>query len=251
MSRFALALMAATLTTACAATPFPAVAQSATPGSIMMPPTSTIQPETTLTLSGRGSVAREPDIATISLGVQIEAETASAAMTQQAERMNAVFAAVRAAGVADRDMQTSNLTLNPVYDYPNNQRPRLRAYNASNQIMIKVRDLKNLGKALDAVVKAGGNSINGVDFGIDKPESYQDEARIAAVKDATSRAELYAKAAGYRVKRIVTISENEFYAPQPMPMAIMARNADAEATPVAGGEVSLTATVSVTFELTR
>lgn len=251
MTRFALALMAATLMTACAAAPFPAAAQSPPVGAFTMPPTSTIQPETTITLNGRGSVAREPDIATISLGVQIEAETASAAMTQQAERMNAVFAAVRAAGVADRDMQTSNLTLNPVYDYPNNQRPRLRAYNASNQIMIKVRDLKNLGKALDAVVKAGGNTINGVDFGIDKPEAYQDEARIAAVKDATSRAELYAKAAGYRVKRIVTISENEYYPPQPVPM-MMARNMDAaEATPVAGGEVSLTATVSVTFELMK
>ena len=188
----------------------------------------------------------------ISLGVQVEAKTAAEAMQQQADKMNGVFAAVKAAGIADRDMQTGQLSLNPVYEYPNNARPRLTGYQATNTINIKVRDLKNLGKTLDAVVKGGGNTINGISFAVDQPEKHQNDARIAAIKDAAAKAELYARAVGYKVKRIVTVSENEYYAPQPQPM-MMARMANdaAESTPIAAGEVSLTATVSVTFELTK
>ena len=217
-----------------------------------MPPMSSIQPETTITLNGKGTVDHAPDIAMITVGVSVEAETASAAMSQQTTKMNGVFNAVKAAGIADRDMQTSNLSLNPVYDYPERQQPRIRGYNASNQITIKVRDLKNLGRTLDAVVKGGGNTIHGISFSIDKPESYQNEARVMAIKDAAAKAELYAQAVGYKVKRIVTVSEMDFF-PQPVPMMarMQMQDAAAEATPVAAGEVSLTQTVSVTFELTK
>lgn len=251
MKSLGFALLAATAMAGCASAP--ATAQTPPPGGMMhMAPMSSIQPETTITLNGRGSVDHAPDIAMISVGVQVEAETASLAMSQQTTKMNGVFAAVKAAGIADRDMQTSTLSLNPVYDYPANQRPRLTGYNASNQIAIKVRDLKNLGRTLDAVVKGGGNTINGVSFSIDKPESFQNEARVAAIKDAAAKAELYASAVGYKVKRIVTVSEQEYY-PQPVPMmARMQVNQDAaESTPVAAGEVSLTQNVNVTFELTK
>ncbi len=252
MKSLGFALLAATAMAGCASAPA-AMAQTPPPGGMMhMAPMSSIQPETTITLNGRGSVDHAPDIAMISVGVQVEAETASLAMSQQTTKMNGVFAAVKAAGIADRDMQTSTLSLNPVYDYPQNQKPRLRGYNASNQLAIKVRDLKNLGKTLDAVVKGGGNTINGVSFSIDKPESFQNEARVAAIKDAAAKAELYASAVGYKVKRIVTVSEQEYY-PQPVPMVarMMNQDAAAESTPVAAGEVSLTQNVNVTFELTK
>ena len=213
---------------------------------------STIQPETTITLTGKGTVDHAPDIAMISVGVQVEAKTAAEAMQQQAEKMNGVFAAVKAAGIADRDMQTGQLSLNPVYEYPNNARPRLTGYQASNTIGIKVRKLDTLGKTLDAVVKGGGNTINGVSFSIDQPDQFQNEARMEAIKDAAAKAELYAKAVGYKVKRIVTISEQEYF-PQPVPMMMQMRQKDmaAEATPIAAGEVSLTQTVNVVFELTK
>jgi len=252
MKSLGFALLAATAMAGCTSAPA-AMAQTPPPGGMMhMAPMSSIQPETTITLNGRGSVDHAPDIAMISVGVQVEAETASLAMSQQTTKMNGVFAAVKAAGIADRDMQTSTLSLNPVYDYPQNQKPRLRGYNASNQLAIKVRDLKNLGKTLDAVVKGGGNTINGVSFSIDKPESFQNEARVAAIKDAAAKAELYANAVGYKVKRIVTVSEQEYY-PQPVPMVarMMNQDAAAESTPVAAGEVSLTQNVNVTFELTK
>ena len=114
-------------------------------------------------------------------------------------------------------------------------------------------DLRNTAASQLVTFRIGPvPTINGVSFGIDKPESFQDEARVEAIKDAVARADLYAKAVGYKVKRIVTVSESEYYAPQPQPM-MMARMANdaAESTPIAAGEVSLTATVSVTFELTK
>jgi uncharacterized protein YggE len=249
MKRLVASLLAATAIAACAGAPA-AIAQTPPPGG--MPPMSSIQPETTITLNGKGSVDRAPDIAMITVGVSVEAPTASAAMADQTAKMNGVFNAVKAAGIADRDMQTSNLSLNPVYDYPERQQPKLRGYNASNQITIKVRDLKNLGKTLDAVVKGGGNTIHGIQFSVDKPEATQNEARVAAIRDAAAKAELYAQAVGYRVKRIVTVNELDYGPRPPMPMMARMQMQDAaESTPVAPGEVSLEQQVSVTFELTR
>ncbi len=250
MNRLAPALFAATALAGCATAPM-AMAQPPAMEHPMMPPASTIQPQTTITLTGHGSIKQAPDVAVISVGVQVEAKTAADAMSQQATQMNGVFAAVKAAGIADRDMQTGNLSLNPVYEYPNNARPRLTGYQAANSITIKVRDLKNLGKTLDAVVKGGGNTINGISFSVDKPEQFQNDARVEAIKDAAAKAELYAKAVGYKVARIVTISEYD-YAPQP-PMPVMMRMQDmaAEATPIAAGEVALTQTVNVVFELVK
>ena len=212
---------------------------------------SSIQPETTITLMGRGSIEQPPDVAMINVGVQVEAKTAAEAMARQATNMNGVFAAVKAAGIADRDMQTGNMSLNPVYEYPNNARPRLTGYQASNSITIKVRKLDTLGKTLDAVVKGGGNTINGISFSVDQPDNFQNEARVEAIKDAAAKAELYAQAVGYKVKRIVTISEQEFYPQPPMPVMMRMQDMAAEATPIAAGEVSLVQTVNVVFELTK
>ena len=212
---------------------------------------SSIQPETTITLMGRGSIEQPPDVAMINLGVQVEAKTAAEAMAQQATNMNGVFAAVKAAGIADRDMLTGDMSLNPAYEYPNNARPHLTGYQASNSITIKVRKLDTLGKTLDAVVKGGGNTINGISFSVDQPDKFQNEARVEAIKDAAAKAELYAKAVGYKVKRIVTISEQEFYPQPPMPVMMRMQDMAAASTPIAAGEVSLVQTVNVVFELTK
>jgi len=221
-------------------------------GGMGMAPTSAIQPETTISLSGRGTVLRAPDIATVSVGVSVEAKTAAEAMQQQASRMAGVFAAVRAAGIAERDMQTGSVSLNPVYEYPDNARPRLTGYQASNVITLKVRKLDTLGRTLDAVVKGGGNTINGVSFSIDDAESLRNEARTRAIRDAAAKAELYAAAVGYKVRRIVTISEQGDYSP-PSPLMAM-RMEDAGAAPetqIAAGDVALEQTVSFVFELGR
>jgi uncharacterized protein YggE len=250
MTRLAPTLLAITALAGCATAPI-AMAQPPMPQPPGMPAMSSIQPETTITLMGRGSIEQAPDVAMINVGVQVEAKTAADAMAQQATNMNGVFAAVKAAGIADRDMQTGNMSLNPVYEYPNNARPRLTGYQASNSITIKVRKLDTLGKTLDAVVKGGGNTINGISFSVDQPEKFQNDARVEAIKDAAAKAELYAQAVGYKVKRIVTISEQEFYPQPPMPVMMRMQDMAAEATPIAAGEVSLVQTVNVVFELTK
>jgi uncharacterized protein YggE len=200
---------------------------------------------------GRGSIEQPPDVAMINVGVQVEAKTAAEARAQQATNMNGVFAAVKAAGIADRDMLTGDMSLNPAYEYPNNARPHLTGYQASNSITIKVRKLDTLGKTLDAVVKGGGNTINGISFSVDQPDKFQNEARVEAIKDAAAKAELYAMAVGYKVKRIVTISEQEFYPQPPMPVMMRMQDMAAASTPIAAGEVSLVQTVNVVFVLTK
>ncbi|MGB3626467.1 MAG: SIMPL domain-containing protein [Henriciella sp.] len=214
---------------------------------------NSIQPETTLSISASGEVSRTPDIATITAGVQTEAETASEAMSQNAARMDGVYAALRSAGVAERDMQTSNLSLQPRYNYSNRDGspPKVTGYTASNQLNVKVRDLDNLGETMDAIVAQGGNTISGLQFGLDDPSEARDEARREAIQKAVERASLYAEATGYRVARIVTISENASGGNMPMPMmAVRNESADAS-TQVSSGEVGYSVDVNVTFELRK
>ena len=207
---------------------------------------------TLLNVSAQAEAKRVPDIATLSTGVVTQAADANAAMRANAEQMNKVVAAIKAAGIADRDIQTSGVNLNPQYHYTENQPPRITGYQASNTVNITVRDIGKLGKILDALVAVGANQINGPSFDIDdkkKDEGY-DEARRAAVEKAQARAEMYAKTLGVRVRRIVSISEGSgFRPPMPMPMMAMAKMDRAESTPISPGESTLSVNLDVMFEL--
>lgn len=215
---------------------------------------NSIQPETTLSISATGEVNRTPDIAFLTAGVQTEAKTAAQAMKDNSSAMNGVFSALKSAGIAERDMQTSNFSLQPRYDYSSrvsgNNTQKLVGYTASNQLSVRVRDLDNLGETMDALVEAGGNTFSGLRFALDDDRAAKDEARQIAIRDAIARAELYAGASGYKVARIVTISESGGYQPQPMQMA-RARVMSDESTPIASGEVGYSITVNVQFELRR
>lgn len=231
--------------------PTPTVTPNAEPIETNHP--NSIQPETTLSISAEGSVQREPDIAFLNAGVQTKGETAEAAMSANASAMNGVFEALAAADIDRRDMQTSNFSLQPQYDYSNRQSgepPRLTGYQASNQLTVKVRDLDTLGETMDALVGAGGNTFSGLRFALEDDRSAMNAARDLAMKEAISRAELYAAASGYELARVVTISESGGFRPQPM--AAMAQSRSLEnATPIASGEVGYSVTVNVTFELRK
>lgn len=212
---------------------------------------------TLLTVSADGRSTRAPDLALFSAGVTTQGKTAAEALTANSADMNRVIAALRKAGIADKDIQTSNLSINPVYGQPTFgpngqviQEPRIIGYQANNQVQVKQRDLKNFGRVLDALVAAGANQVNGPNFMIENADAALDEARVAAMKKARARAELYARAAGLRVARIVSISEGGGYAP-PMPMVFAKAEmaADAAPTPVAPGQVESQVSVSVLFEL--
>jgi uncharacterized protein YggE len=213
---------------------------------------------TTLTLSSYGETRAAPDQATISMGVTTQAPTAAAALAANRNRMTAVISAIRAQGVAERDIQTSGLNVNPQYTYPNRTSsnpgaPRITGYEVSNQVTVLVRDLSKLGPAVDAVVGSGANQINGVSFGLQNADARADEARRQAVANVTRKAGLYAQAAGLRVVRLVNLSESGGYTPRPpvMMMREMAQSADAASTPVQPGEVGVRVDVTAVYELGR
>ena len=219
----------------------------------MNPHPNSIQPETTLSISAEGSVEAEPDLAYITTGVRTEAKTAAEALSENATRMNALFDVLEEAGIAERDIQTSNFSLNPKYDYPERRAPRLVGFEVSNQVTVRVRDLDELGGILDTVVEAGGNAFGGLSFAVEDDSDLRDEARKLAMKNAVARAKLYADAADYKIARIVTISEGGSYSPQPMKMQARMQMDMAESapSPVAGGELSFRASVNVVFELEK
>lgn len=205
---------------------------------------------TILQVSAQGETTAKPDMATINVGVMTEAATAEAAMSQNATQMNAVIAALKRTGIAEKDIQTSNVSLNPQYQYNNNEPPKLTGYQAQNTVTVKVRNLANVGKAIDAVVKQGSNQIHGISFGIDNEDPVLDRARKDALNKAKARAELYANAVGMKVARIVSISETGGWAPPiPMPMYRAEAMSASAAPPIAPGEMNLSVTVNVTYEL--
>lgn len=205
---------------------------------------------TRLDISATGDVTRVPDLATISAGVVSRATTATSAIQQTATRMARVREALRRAGIADRDIQTSNVSLNPDYIYANNQPPKLSGYSASNQVTIRFRDIASTGKILDALVDQGANQISGPNLSVEHPEAALDEARVKAIAAARARADLYARSLGMRVARIVAVSESGGYAPPPpMPPMVMAARAERDQTVIDPGEQRLQVSVSMTFEL--
>lgn len=209
------------------------------------------QMPTLLTMTVEGRTTRTPDVAEISGGVVTSAATAAAALAENAEKMNAVVAAVRKAGIAERDIQTAGLNLQAQYRYEANQAPILTGYQVSNTVNLRVRAVAQTGKLIDTLVGVGANQINGPTFRVEDSDAALDEARQAAIGTAKARAELYAKAAGMRVRRIVTISEGGAIEPGPRPMMMktMAMDSERAPTPVAAGEVALSVNVTVVFAL--
>jgi uncharacterized protein YggE len=204
---------------------------------------------TRLDLVVEGTSTRVPDVAEIGAGVVTQAADASTAMAENARRMTAVIAALKSAGVAERDIRTAALTLNPQYRYDNDKPPVLTGYQANNRVNVRFRDIARVGRIVDALVGQGANQIDGPNLVVDQPDAALDEARNSAVAKARARAELYARASALHVKRIVSISEGQAEIVRP-PMPVMMRAQAAKAdSPVAAGEQTLSVTLNVTFEL--
>jgi uncharacterized protein YggE len=207
---------------------------------------------TLLQISAHGETTRAPDLARIAAGVVTQNLDANAAMRANAQRMAAVISALKQAGVAERDVQTSSINLEPQYKYGPNQKPTITGYQVSNNVNVRLRDLTKIGDVLDVLVKQGANQIDGPTFAVDKPEAALDEARTDAIRQAQARADLYAAATGLKVHRILSISESAGSAQQPpRPMMRMARAqaASVETTPVASGENTIAIDLDVEFEM--
>lgn len=205
-----------------------------------------------ISVSGTGDVKTRPDMASISSGVMTEGATAQLALSKNNEAMTAVINALKAAGIGEDDIQTSNFSVSPVYPpYQPNQTtaPRISGYQVSNQVTARVKDLKKLGTTLDALVRAGSNQIGGISFDVDEPKPFLDDARKKAVADARAKAELYAAAAGVSLGRVVQISESGGIINPPPMYAMREMAAKANSVPIAAGQQTISANVSITYEI--
>jgi len=207
-----------------------------------------------LSLSAYGEVKVAPDKASINFGVQTEATTAEEAMRQNAQYMERVMAALRRAGIAERDIQTSGLNLSAQYDYQPDQPPRLRGYQATNRVTVTVRDLSRVGTTADAVVSAGVNQIDGISFGLTDRTAAEDQARRLAVQDLQRKASLYSQALGVQLAGIRGLSEgSSMSVSPPMPYArgmVAMESADAS-TSVSPGELTVRVDISGVYDLIR
>lgn len=230
-----------------------------------------------LSLTAEGQSRRTPDLAIFSAGVVTQAESASEALAENSRRMDRVVAALRSAGIAERDIQTSQISLQPRYSNPEleaqlrarqtrepyvpppqPEAPRIIGYEAHNNVQVRVRRLDRMGGIIDTLIENGANQVNGPSFTLDEPDAALDEARTEAVTNARQRAELYARAAGMRVARILSISEGGGYYPM-QNIIVTGRSGGFAAppppppppTPVSPGELTLGVNVSVQFELVR
>jgi uncharacterized protein YggE len=248
MKRFALPLLAV-------AAAMPAVAQVPVQPTVQV---SADMPVVTIQVSER--VERAPDIAQVGAGVTSLAPTASAALAETARRMNVVIARARAAGIADRDIQTSGISVEPSYSYPargplGDVPPRIVGYRASNNVQLRVRDLPGLGALLDALVASGANNVNGPNFTVEQPSNGLAGARDRAMAEADRQAADYARRAGARRARLLAVTEGVVNMGRPYDMQVFAvsesRAVQQMATPVSPGQVTSAVNLAVTYVLER
>ena len=202
-----------------------------------------------ITVTGEASVTVVPDLATVSLGVMTIGDTAGAALSANSADVQAVMDRLKAAGIDAKDIQTSNQSLNPNYmTSDGSQAPKIQNYTAQNLVTVTVRKLDTTGAVLDAAVKDGANTLNGLTFGLADQRWAQDKARAAAVADAKAKANLLAAAAGVTLGSIISISEGG-QSQGPMPMFRMA--ADSAAVPVSGGTLDISASVTMVWNVSQ
>ena len=205
-----------------------------------------------ITLNGHGEVRAVPDLAMINMGVVSSAETARAALDANTKAMTELMASLKAANVDDKDISTSNFSVNPRLDYGQNngQPPKLVGYDVSNNVSVIVRKIDGLGALLDKAVSSGSNQINGISFSISKPEAAMDEARKLAVQDATHKSQIYTSAAAINLGNIMSITESSGIAePQVMFSRAKALAADAAPVPIAQGAQVISIDVNISWEI--
>jgi uncharacterized protein len=203
----------------------------------------------TIVVSGTGHVAVVPDVAELRLGVAVSRPSVVAARAAAAETMTAILDAVTSAGVARRDVRTTLLSVQPRYDFRDNKAPTLVGYDLNNIVEVTARDLAQLGAIVDAALSAGATSLDGLTFRVDDPREAERAARIAAVDEARSRAEVLADAAGVEIAGVADVVEGMPPPAWPLPKAARMMQAADAGTPVEAGTTEIAVTVTVTFRL--
>lgn len=205
----------------------------------------------TISVTGQGKAAAPPDMAFIQTGIVTTGPTAANALSANNEAMDTILGALKTYKIASKDIQTSSFNVSPEYkhDERGRRQPGIAGYRVTNQVRVKVRKLTDLGKILDALVQAGSNQVSGVSFGVDDPTGILNQARNQAIADARNRAELYAQAAGVRLGKVLTISEQPIEFPQPRHFAPTLAKEAVSSVPVATGEQEFHVRIHFVFDI--
>lgn len=217
---------------------------------LLLPEWSNAQtPRGQISVTGRGDVTVVPDMARISLGVAHEARSAAAAMELMSDAMAAVLAKLSATGIAAQDVQTSQLQLNPLRVYNNeNGTSQISGYRASSNVTIRVYDLDALGRVLDAAVQSGANEMRGLQFDVAEPAPHKTAARELAVANARGKAGVFASAAGVDLGPLLSLAEGAAVGVPVMMEMSLARGAD---VPIAAGDMVISADVTMVYAVTE
>jgi len=203
----------------------------------------------TITITGQGQVSVKPDVAIVETGVVTQAKTAAEALTANTQAMQAVFDAIKELGIEDRDMRTSQFSVNAIHTRPERgEASRISGYQVSNLVSITLRDLDRVGEVLDRVVSTGSNELRGIRFQVEKPGPLMDGAREDAVKDALRKAKIYVAAAGVALGPVLTINEHGGGG-RPQPVFARAMAMEAADVPIAAGEQTLSTSVTLVIGL--
>ena len=205
-----------------------------------------------ISLTGHGEVRAVPDMAVINMGVVSSAETARAALDANTKAMTELIANLKAANINDKDIATSNFSVNPRLDYGQNggQVPKLVGYDVTNAVTVIVHKIDGLGALLDKAVSSGSNQINGISFSVSNSDAAMDEARKLAVKDATHKAQIYAGAASINMGNIMSLFESSGMAEPPVTFSrAKAMSADSAPVPIAQGSQVISVDVNISWEI--
>jgi len=224
-----------------------ALAVACTTENIKVQPPAQVQG---ISVSGTGDASGAPDLALLDLGVSTEGKTVKEARDAAATAMNGVNSAVKADGVADKDVQTRQFSIEPEYQYPDGKQ-ELIGFRVTNIVEVKVRDLDRVGEVIDDVAKAGGDvvQVQGLSFTIEKPEDLRAQAREKAMADARTRAEGLAELAGVKLGKPISVTESAVAPPTPRLAAAPMGQGGGEATPIEAGELEVSVTVDVLFAI--
>ncbi|MGH2512577.1 MAG: SIMPL domain-containing protein [Candidatus Limnocylindrales bacterium] len=213
--------------------------------------TSSTTPEHTISVSGTGTVTLQPDVADLHLGVLASKSTVKAAQAAAASTMTGVIAALKTLGIDAKDIQTSNVSLQPTYDYSNGKNPpRITGFQMSNSVTVTVRDLTKLGAAIDNSLAAGATSLDSVNFRVSDETAAESQARQAAMTEARAKADTLAVSAGVTISGVASITETSAPIGVPMPYAAtgaLAPGVADVATPIQSGTNDVTITVNVVY----
>ena len=208
--------------------------------------------EKTVQVTGTGTVTGEPDVVVLSIGVSVERDSVKQARADAAEAMTGVIESLKGNGLLDEDIQTQHFSIHQRYDYLKGKR-EFRGYNVTNTVSAKIRDLDTVGNVIDDAAEAGGDlvEINSIQFTIEDPTKLKMQARVAAMGDAQTKAQTLATEGRVTLGKPISISEpGDFYAPYPTGLGFaFADDAEAVATPIQSGQLQITVTVNVVYEI--